>query len=52
MGTALLVQSLTAFANFVVKGEVLDSAKLFLFGASLVALQLSKADGSVRPIAV
>ena len=48
-GSALLVQSLTAFVNFVLKGGVLDSAKPFCFGASLVAL--SKADGGVRPIA-
>ena len=49
-GSALLVQSLTAFVNFVVNGGVLESARPYFFGASLVAL--SKADGGVRPIAV
>lgn len=36
--------------NFVISGEVLDAARPFFFGASLVAL--SKPEGGVRPIAV
>ena len=36
--------------NFVIKGDVLDEARSFFFGATLIAL--SKPDGGVRPIAV
>ena len=34
--------------NFVISGEVLDAARPFFFGASLVAL--SKPEGGVRPL--
>lgn len=36
--------------NFVIKGDVLDDARLFFSGATLIAL--FKPDGGVRPIAV
>ena len=49
-GASLLLEALCCFVNFVIKGEVLEDARPFLFGASLVAL--SKSDGGVRPIAV
>lgn len=49
-GATLLSQALSRFVNFVISGEVLDTARLFFFGASLIAL--SKPEGGVRPIAV
>ncbi len=45
-----LLQSLTAFTNLVLTGDVPAEICAFFFGASLTAL--NKKDGGVRPIAV
>ena len=50
LGANLLQDALCRFVNFVIKGEVLDEARPFFFGASLIAL--TRPDGGVRPIAV
>ena len=49
-GATVLLEALRQFVNFVIKDVVLDDARSFFFGASLIAL--SKPDGGVRPIAV
>ena len=45
-----LLQSLTAFTNLVLTGDIPAEIRAFFFGASLTAL--NKRDGGVRPIAV
>lgn len=49
LGSSVLMESLTAFVNFVIRGDVPIAAQS-LHGASLVAF--AKMDGGVRPIAV
>ena len=49
-GGAMLLQSLTAFTNLVLAGDIPVETRPFFFGASLTAL--NKKDGGVRPIAV
>ena len=50
MGATHLLDAVTHFTNFVINGNVLQEARPYLFGASLVAL--NKSSGSIRPIAV
>ena len=45
-----LLHALTAFANFVLRGDILQAVKPVFFGATLIPLR--KKDGGIRPIAV
>ena len=49
-GGARLLQSLTAFTNLVLAGDIPVETRPFFFGASLTAI--NKKDGGVRPIGV
>ena len=50
LGANLLLQSMTDFVNFALRGDIPEHARLYFFGASLISL--NKKSGGVRPIAV
>ena len=45
LGSSVLMESLTAFVNFVIRGDVPIAAQPFFFGASLVALTKKDMEG-------